>query len=131
MLANNPLFNAKYYLSGAMVIGVMQVMDALTAISDIRGSLAIAFSLLELCWFFVSLLFLTIFYQRKHKLLVPGLYCFFYVGSYFHASYLLILDTSNVGLVLPTWYLYSAGFFGVIYCSSAWYGYRQLLLIEK
>jgi len=127
MLSNSPFFNAKYYLSGAMVIGVMQMIDAFTAINNLRGSTSIAFSLLELCWFIVSLFFLLIFYQKKYKLLVPVLYCSFYIGSYLYASYLLALDTSNVGLVLPTWYLYSAGFFGVIYCSSAWYEYRQLL----
>ncbi len=128
MLTNSPLFQPKYYLSGAMVIGAMQVIDALAAINNFQGSIAVAFSLAELCWFFISLFILFVFYQKKYKLLVPGLYCFFYISSYLYASYLLALEPSNVGLVLPVWYLYAAGFFGVIYCSSAWYGYRQLLM---
>ena len=57
----------KIYLSGAMVIGFFQIIDGITALIGHSSHLARAFSLVEICWLIVSLVFFLAFKRQKIK----------------------------------------------------------------
>lgn len=108
-----------------MVLGFFQVADGLTALSGYRSSLNTAFSLLELIWFLVTLVFVLAFQKQHYKIFVPLIYIVYYVFSWLYGSYLLTQREIGIALQLPMWFMVLASSFGAIYCASAFRAYKQ------
>jgi len=122
MYLNLSALNPKIYLSGAIVIGCLQVIDGLLAWQAVQTNMAIAFSLLELVWFFVSILYFTVFWQRQLSNQVPGCYLIYYLGSWLYGNYLL---ASTASLILPTGYIIIAIIFGIFYSTLGYRHYQK------
>ena len=111
------------YLSGAIVIGFFEILDAIMTLKGLANGINQAFSVLEVIWFAISLVFFVTFQKRKLSLLVPELFIAYTLYGLSVGSYLL----SHEGGVLPAWYVLSAMLFGVLYFTISTYRYRQLV----
>jgi len=121
----------KIYLSGAIVIGFFQIIDGITALIGHSGHLARAFSLVEICWLIVSLVFLLAFKRQKLNLLIPSLFIGYSLYGWFVGSYLISMLLPGESLALPTWFIISAIMFGLVYCVSSLYFYWQWYVVKK
>ena len=124
MLPDLSSLDHKKYLSGAMVIGIAQSIDSIIALAGMHNSVTTAFSLIELCWFLVSMLYFVSFYQKNFSIKLPLIYLIYYLFGWFYGSYLLSVVAADSGLIIPTWYMLFAGFFGIFYFSYSYYCYR-------
>lgn len=118
----------KHYLTGAMVIGFMEVIDGLFALSGFRGDIATAFSLVELLWFLMSLLYLLAFQKQGMPLLIPSIYIIYTIFSWLYGSYRVTQISTGDALQLPEWFMFLATGFGFSYCMSAFYFYKKSFL---
>ena len=112
-------FDHKKYIAGCMVIGLFQTVDSLVAIAGIKNNLTTAFSLIELLWFLVTLVFFLAFKYKGLSVVLPSAYAVYYLFGWFYGSYLL---SQEAELVLPLWYMVFAGLFGIFYmCMALFY----------
>lgn len=108
--------NPKVYLSGAIVVGFLSIIDGLLGLIGYSGGVAQAFSLLEICWFITSMIFLLAFKKQELHLLVPGMYVLYTFYGWLVGSYLLSIKQPGQEIALPIWYMVSATAFGLFYC---------------
>lgn len=118
----------QHYLTGAIVIGFMQIIDGLLALSGYRSSLATAFSLLEMLWLLVSLIYVLAFQKQLIKPLIPMMYIGYYIFSWLYGSYLLSQKSTGELLTLPAWFMALATGFGLSYCVLAYLFYKKSYL---
>jgi len=122
--------NPKIYLSGAIVIGFFGIIDGLYALNGHSSSITLAFSLLEICWFVISMVFLLAFKKQSLDLLVPGMYILYSLYGWVVGSYLLANKIPGQVLSLPVWYMISATLFGLFYCIFSSRAYMQWYVKE-
>ena len=108
--------NPKIYLSGAIVLGFFEVIDGIFTFRGYASGITQAFSLLELSWFLVTIVFFFSFKKQQITLLVPGLYIGYTLYGFIVGSYLLSIKLPTEVLVVPVWFIISAALFGLIYC---------------
>jgi len=125
MSLNLSALNPKIYHSGAIVIGCLQVIDGILAWQAVQINIATAFSLLELIWFFVSILYFTAFWQRQLSTQVPSCYLIYYFSSWLYGSYLLVNTPDTMSLTLPTGYIIIAIMFGIFYSILGYRHYQK------
>ena len=117
--------NPKIYLSGAIVIGFFGIIDGVLGLFGYSGSIAQAFSLVEICWFLTSMVFLLAFKKQNFQLLIPALYMLYTLYGWLVGSYLLSIKQPGQGIILPVWYMISATLFGLFYCYMSTRAYTQ------
>ena len=115
-MINLSKFNPKIYLSGAVVIGFFEIIDGLYGLNGYSSGLSRAFSLIEVCWFIISIFFLLAFKKQNLHLLVPAMYVFYSFYGWLVGSYLLSQKPPGELISLPVWYMVSATIFGLVYC---------------
>ncbi len=125
MYLNLSILNPKIYLSGAMAIGGLQMIDGMLAWYAVQTNIATAFSLLELLWFLVSILYFTAFWQRQQPNQVPSCYLIYYLGSWLYGSYLLANTRDTEPLTLPSGYILIAIVFGIFYSTLGYRHYQK------
>ncbi len=110
------------------MLGLFEVIDGLAALGGYRGSLATAFSLLELVWFLFTLVALLAFQKQSFSLLTPLLYTGYFTLSWFYGSFLIASSPENQVMQLPAWFMWVATLFGASYCTTAFWQYRAFYL---
>ena len=111
----------KKYVAGSLVIGVAQIIDSCVVLYGIKNNLTTAFSLLELCWFLMSLFFVAVLRSKQLPVTLPIIYICYYIFGWFYGSYLIASMPHEQTLLLPTWYMVFAGMFGFFFFLASLY----------
>ncbi|MDX1812816.1 MAG: hypothetical protein R3240_12745 [Gammaproteobacteria bacterium] len=120
------LLKPNTYLSGAMVIGFLQIIDGVLGINNFRSSITTAFSLLELCWFIYSLIMTLNFRRLQLKILSPLMFVLYYFFSWLYGSYILYTQPMGEHFQLPDWFPWLASAFGASYLFVSYKSLKQL-----
>jgi len=116
----------KNYLSAAMAISIMQIVDALAFMSDSWIEIRQAFSLVEIIWFLVSIAAFFLFKKNHMKTVVPKLFIAYISISFLYASYRInTVDLASEALI-PTGFGIFALIFALIYGIYAKIHYQTL-----
>lgn len=116
--------NPKIFYSGAIVIGFLGVIDGAMMLLGQGNSLNQAFSLIEVCWFLISIYFFFSFKSQELSLLIPTVY----IGYTFYGLLIgaVLLYSSPTGdLSLPVWYMVTATLFNLVYLVLTWFIYQK------
>jgi len=84
-----------------------------------------AFSVLEIFWLLVTLVYLRSIQRKQISMLVPNLYLAYMIYGFIVGNYLLSTLPSGAELALPIWYIISATLFGLLYTISSIKTYRK------
>ncbi|MDH5258032.1 MAG: hypothetical protein OEX07_08480 [Gammaproteobacteria bacterium] len=116
----------KIYLSGALVMGCLIIIDAIIILSGNTLFVNQIFSLIEMCWFFYSLFVAYGLLRNRSKIFasVSYSYLIYYIFGFFIGNYWLTTE-GNIDHP-PQWYLVFAIIFGAYYATIS-YKYHKLI----
>jgi len=122
LMNNNKYFwlDTKFYLSGCIVIGLLQIVDGGLALNHVKHEWLTAFSILENVWFLVTLVFYFIFKNQNLSLVIPSSFLLYMVIGVIYGIF-LVSTSHDAFFELPVWYKVYATLFGCyFFLFSTW-----------
>jgi len=118
---------AKWYTSGAIVIGAFEVIDGVMHALNLWADWRLGLSVIEVCWFPVSLFLALAFKRLTLPIRLPLAFVTYMAVSFMVASGVVSSDQAGAAL-MPAWYGWVAMLFGGGYAVFASSVYRRYLI---
>jgi len=109
----------KHYITMAIVLGALQVIDGVLHLTSTAQDIRISFSLLEAIWVAVSMAAIILFKKHSISILIPTAYIAYNLAALTYAGYLMTTLPLSESFVMPKAFAFIAIAFGLFYCTSS------------